>query len=203
MLKNRVQNVARREFDQKLDRLEASINELRVLYEQYFVDIIPLPAAKYQKDIKKTIRHLLKAPFKNSANRFRLRQVIQKYQTYATYWERVCKQKEEGTYVKDKFKMCMRERFAEEDKLAATKKGAAEKQIRQLFTCYENALAKVGQNSKNVDYEAFKKTLIDKAKQLKAQHGATKLQYKIVMRDGKVIIKASAGAATAKKAGAK
>ena len=100
----------RRALDEELDRLEGKIAELRVLYEQYFVDVMPQPPTKLQEETVRLMRSLLRAPFKNSANRFRLRVLISRYQTYATYCERVNKQKEEGTYSRDLFKAEMREK---------------------------------------------------------------------------------------------
>lgn len=183
----------RRKLDAELDVLEARITELRVLYEQYFVDVLPQPPDKLRKEVVRSIRQLLKAPFKNSAVRFRLRQVVTRYQTYGTYWERVLKQREEGSYNRDVFKAEMRERMAEEAKLENSKKTAAERSLRQLFDSYENALRRSGAQTDNINFDAFKKTLIKRAKDLKKQHGVKKLSYKVVVKDGKVTIKASAG----------
>lgn len=183
----------RRKLDAELDLLESKISELRVLYEQYFVDVLPQPPDKLRKEVVRMIRHLLKAPFKNSAVRFRLRQVVTRYQTYGTYWERVMKQREEGSYNRDVFKAEMRERAAEEAKLEGSAKSAAERSLRQLFDSYENALRKSGAKTDNLQFEAFKKTMIKRAKDLKKQHGVKKLSYKVVVKDGKVTIKASAG----------
>ena len=183
----------KRKLDIELDKLETKISELRVLYEQYFVDVIPQPPDKLRKEIVRSIRTLLKAPFKNSAVRFRLRQIVTRYQTYSTYWERVLKQREEGTYNRDVFKADMRERMAEEAKLGGSKKSAAERSLKQLFDSYENALRRSGAQTDNINFDAFKKTLIKRAKDLKKQHGVKKLSYKVVVKDGKVTIKASAG----------
>ena len=117
----------RRQLDLELDRLENKISELRVLYEQYFVEILPLSPDKQQKEIVALIRKLLHAPFKNSQTRFRLRVLVQRYQTYATYWERVQKQKEEGTYSRDLFKAEMREKMLEEAKLEHSAGRAADR----------------------------------------------------------------------------
>ena len=81
----------RRDFDRELDILEAKIGELRIFYEQFFVDILPQPPEKQHAEVVRLIKRLLKAPFKNSASRFRLRSLINRFQTYATYWERVNK----------------------------------------------------------------------------------------------------------------
>ena len=181
----------RRQFDIELDKLERRIEELRILYEQYFVDVQPHPPTENEKQVNRLIRELLKAPFKNSANRFRLRTLINRYQTYCTYWERINKQREEGTYSKDVFKAELREKMLEEAKQAATRGGKAEQGLRELFSTYESALKQSGAKIDNLNFDSFKKSLIDKAKHINSAHGVKKLQYKVVVKNGKVSIKAS------------
>lgn len=181
----------KRQLSVELDRLEARIEELRILYEQFFVGLQPLPPDKQHRDVKLLIRQLLKAPFKNSENKFRLRALITRFQTYATYWERVNKQREEGTYVKDIFKADMRQKMLEDAKQEKSSGGAAEKGLKQLFSTYEAALKKAGARSDSLNFDAFKRSILKKAKQLKSEQGVKKLHYKVVIKQGKVTIKAS------------
>ena len=181
----------RREIDHDLDLLEQRIEELRVLYEQYFIDVLPQMPEQLRKEVKSRIRKLVKAPFKNSATRFRLRSLEQRYRSYEMYWERVLKQREEGTYVRDVFKAEMREKAQAEDALAASGVGAAERGLKQLYDSYESAVKKTGASTDNINFDAFKRSMIKRAKDLKQQHGVKKLHYKIVVKGGKVIVKAS------------
>ncbi|MCC6932539.1 MAG: hypothetical protein IT292_04705 [Deltaproteobacteria bacterium] len=185
-------NSSTRNFDSELARLERLTEELRVQYEQYFIDIVPLPPDKLHAQVKSLIRTLLKAPFKNSADRFRLRTAVQRYKTFETYWTRILKQREEGTYSKDVFKLEMRQKMLEEAERQASELGKAEKGIKQLFNSYQEALKKSGNSQANLEFDSFKKTLLAKARQLKKEHNVTKLNYKIVMKNGKVLIKAQA-----------
>ena len=66
----------RKELALKLDLLERKIEELRVLYEQYFIDVQPLPPDKLHKETYRLIRTILRAPFKNSQTRFRMRNLV-------------------------------------------------------------------------------------------------------------------------------
>ena len=182
----------RRHLDLELDSLEAKIAELRVLYEQHFVDILPQPPDKLQKETVRMIRSLLRAPFKNSQTRFRLRVLVSRYQTYATYWERVQKQKEDGTYQKDVFKAEMREKMLEDAKVANSQGRVAEKGLKQLFDSYETALRKNGADTSKINFDAFKHSLMKQAKSLKEKNGVQKLHYKVVVSGGKVTVKASA-----------
>lgn len=181
----------RRKLDEQLDRLEVKITELRVYYEQYFVDLIPHPPDKLQQEVVWVIRKMLKAPFKNAATRFRLRQLIQRYQMYATYWEKIMKLREEGKYTKDMFKAEMREKSIASARFEASDQGRAEKGMKQLFESYETALKKNGVNTKNINFESFKKSLLEKAKIMKEKTGAKKLHYKVTVKDGKVTLKAT------------
>ena len=176
---------------QEIDRLEARLEELRVSYEQHFIDILPQAPDAMRKEVARTIRLLLKAPFKNSQTRFRLRTVIHRYQTYSSYWERVLKEREEGRFIRDIFKVEMREKSLEEAKKDQTKAGKAERGLKQLYSTYEEAIRKTGGSTDNLNFDAFRKNLIDKAKQMQSEHGVKKLHYKVQVKDGRVILKAT------------
>jgi len=183
--------INRRQLDLELDQLEGRIAELRMLYEQHFADILPQPPEKLRQEAVRLIRKLLRAPFKNSQTKFRLRMLVQRFQTYATYWERVQKQKEEGTYSKDLFKAEMREKLLAAIEKEKSTGAAAHRGFKQLFDSYEAALRKTGANTANLNFDAFKERLMQQAKHLKEKTGVQKLQYKVVVKDGKVVVKAS------------
>lgn len=190
---NKLQTENKRSVDKELDIFERKLGELRVLYEQHFVDVLPFPPDEQHKEIKRMIRSLLHAPFKNSANKFRMRTLLSRYQTYSTYWERVNKQREEGTYAKDQFKAEMREKMADSAKREASAAGRADKGFQQLFSTYQDALKKSGGKTDNLNFDAFRKSLIAQARELKKTQGVTKLKYKVVNQNGKVVVKASSG----------
>ncbi len=79
----------------------------------------------------------------------------------------------------------------EEIAKASSRAGAAQKAMHELYSSYEAALRKTGKPVDNLNFESFKKSLIKKARELKERHGVKKLQYKIVVKDGKVVVKAS------------
>ena len=53
---------SRRELELKLDMFERNIAELKVIYEQYFLDLVPFPPDKQHQQLKRTKNELLKAP---------------------------------------------------------------------------------------------------------------------------------------------
>ena len=165
--------------------------ELRVLYEKYFLDLIPLQPEKQHKAVKDMIRNMQKMPFHNAQTKFRLRHVVNRYQTYDTYWARVLREREEGKYSKDVFRADLREKIAKEERDKFSRQQVAEKGMQQLYNSYEQAMKKCGASGDNINFDAFKKSLQKKAKALKAKNGAKKVQYKIVIKNGKPVVKAS------------
>ena len=194
LIVNKNQDIAaqknRRDIDRKLDKFETSVEQLRVLYEQHFVEILPQPPDKLKKEVERQLRDLLTAPFKNSQAKFRMRSLITRYQTYKTYWERVNREKEEGRYSKDVFRSEMRANEAEKFKQEQSNSGQANKGMQQLYSSYEDAMKKTGSSANQMNFDVFKKSLIKNAQKMREQHGVKKLSYKIIMRNGKVIVKA-------------
>ncbi len=175
-----------------LDRLDVMISDLKVLYEQYFLGVITLPPDKAHNEVKAFIRKLRKAPFKTAASSFRLRSVETRYNTLYTYWQRVLREREEGTYSRDVFKANLRERNALADEKANTSQGAAERSLTSLYDSYREALEKTTGKKQTIDFEAFQKSLVKRAKELKERHGVTRLAFKVVVKDGKVSVQAKA-----------
>jgi len=81
--------------------LEKSLSRLHALYNQYFMGIEKIEPLIPRKEIDRKIQLLRKEQIRNTATRFRFQSQIQKYNTQSTYWRRICKQIEEGTYQRD------------------------------------------------------------------------------------------------------
>ena len=121
---------------------------------------------------------------------FKLRALEGRYRTYHMYWERVLRQREEGSYSKDLFKAEMRERNTFEDKRSQTHEGKVEKGMKDLFNSYKSALEAQTGSSHNIDYKAFQRSLVQRARELKSKHAGKKLSFKVVVKDGKVALQA-------------
>src|SRR5262245_49243243 len=97
-----------RNLRKDLDLLEQKLEQLRLEYEQYFINVAPRIPEKLHKTVRSLDNQLINAPFKSAADKFRLASLHQRLSTYETYWERVLKQREQGTYSKDLFKAKIR-----------------------------------------------------------------------------------------------
>ena len=84
-----------------IGELESRVDRLRSLYEQYFMGIEKLIPSVPHKDVERRFYVLRREQIRNTALRFRFQNVLLKYNTYQSYWTRICRQIEEGTYKRD------------------------------------------------------------------------------------------------------
>ncbi len=113
-----------KEIEMNISEIEVRLDRLRALYDQYFMGFEKLEPSVQRKDVDRRFMILRKENFRNTALRFRLNVALQKYSTYQTYWQRICRQIEEGTYKRHVQKA--KARFAAD---AARKRGDADFEI--------------------------------------------------------------------------
>jgi hypothetical protein len=86
------------ELDFAIDELEIRLERLRALYEQYFLGIEKLEPQVARKDVDRRIFVLRREKIRNTGRRFKLQTLIQRYNTFQQYWQRICREIENGTY---------------------------------------------------------------------------------------------------------
>jgi hypothetical protein len=82
----------------QLEELEVRLERLRALYEQYFLGLEKVEPSVARKDVDRRIWLLKREQIRNTARRFKLQTVIQRYNTFQQYWQRICREIENGTY---------------------------------------------------------------------------------------------------------
>ena len=103
------------EIDSALDELETRLDRLRSLYEQYFLGIEKIEPAVARKDVDRRFWMLRRMQIRNTARRFRLQTIVQRYNTFQQYWTRICREIENGTYVRHLLKAQEESRRRTED----------------------------------------------------------------------------------------
>jgi len=104
------------EIAQLVEELDSRLERLRVLYDQYFMGIEKIPPNIVQKDVDRRIWILRREKIRNTGIRFRFQQIVQKYNTFSSYWIRICREIENGTYKRDIIRA--KKRFGEQKKPA-------------------------------------------------------------------------------------
>jgi hypothetical protein len=90
--------VEQTEVDKLIGELEVAVDRLRGLYEQYFMGFEKLEPTVPRKDCDRKIHLLRKEQIRNTALRFRFQMIVQRYNTYQSHWQRICREIENGTY---------------------------------------------------------------------------------------------------------
>jgi hypothetical protein len=90
-----------KQFEHGLKDAETLLRRVRSLYDQWFSGIERAEPTVQRDELDRLLVRLKAGPPRNTALRFRLNQVSQQYQTYTTYWKRISRQIEEGTYQRD------------------------------------------------------------------------------------------------------
>ncbi len=86
------------ELDIAIEELELRVERLRSLYEQFFMGIEKTPPAVVHKDVERRIYLLRRTKIRNTAKRFKVQTIIQRFNTFSQYWMRIMREIENGTY---------------------------------------------------------------------------------------------------------
>lgn len=89
---------------QECAELEEELATLRVTYEQYFLGNERLPPVRAHEDFKKRLNKLKTGLVRNTAVKFRIASLHNKFLTYERLWQRTLQEIEAGTYKRDLFK---------------------------------------------------------------------------------------------------
>ncbi len=92
------------EIDLAISELETRLERLRALYEQYFMGIERIEPQVVRKDVDRRFWLLRKEKIRNTAKRFKLQTLVQRYNTLQQYWGRICREIEQGTYKRHKLR---------------------------------------------------------------------------------------------------
>lgn len=89
------------QFEATLMNVEVRLRRLRTLYDQYFAGVERTEPHIERTEVERLIDLLRKSQPRNTALRFRFNQIVQRYTTYNTFWQRTRRQIEEGTFRRD------------------------------------------------------------------------------------------------------
>ena len=109
------------QFAALVSEADVQLSKLRSLYDQWFSGIERIEPQPQRDAFEKLMKTLQRQCPNNTAARFRHQQLVQRYLTYSTYWQRVARQIEEGTFKRDVVK-ARKKRSAREDSARSLRK---------------------------------------------------------------------------------
>jgi len=89
------------EILRELEELDTRLERLRIKYDQFFTGTEKTLPFVLRKDVDRRFQALHREPMRNTGARFKCQTLVQRFTSYQTYWNRILRQMEEGTYRRD------------------------------------------------------------------------------------------------------
>ena len=177
-----------------LDQLDEDLSLLQVLYEKYFLGIDRRPPDQERKKLSARVRELRNTLVKNTGLRFRINTMFAKLLSFERLWDRTLREIEEGTYKRDVFKAKYRSSQREtKEKPAApapAKIDLSDDKLRRLYDTWVTARKRTGEPVNGMSFETVATKIRAQVAGLIEKHGAKSIEFKVVIKAGKAILKA-------------
>jgi len=191
---NGTQQLPQEKFAEDLDELDTDITALQVLYEKYFLGIDRRPPEQERKRVSTRIRELKEQMIRNTALKFRINTMFAKLLSFERMWDRTLREIEEGTYKRDVFKAKMHMKDRPEKPKAATTSAPppeiSDDKMRRIYDTYLVARQRCGEPTDGISYESVASRIRAQVPQLLEKHKAKNIEFKVVIKGGKAILKA-------------
>jgi hypothetical protein len=186
------QQLPQEKLAEDLDALEEAMTGLQVLYEKYFLGIDRRPPDAQRRQVSEKMRLLKTTTVKNTALKFRIQTLFAKLISFERMWDRTLREMEEGTYKRDVFKAKLREARRSEGSApaAAPPPQLSDQMLRKLYDTYLVARQRTGESTTGLSYEAIASRIRAQVPQLMSQHKARSIEFKVVIKGGKAVLKA-------------
>jgi hypothetical protein len=186
------------EIDEELNRLESSIRQLKIQYEQYFGGGRRRPPTDIEWQIEQiTKRYSDRGAEMNYTQRFRFGNLMQTYVKYRDVYRKRMQIREEGVTPRA-FGAAARAIEAErkgKDQPSTMVATCADPthdrdKVEQLFQTFSEALQRSGESTGKLSRETFEWFLKEKAKQFHKESGDSEVEFVVSLESGKARLKA-------------
>ena len=190
---NATQQLPQEKLAEDLDALDEAMVELQVLYEKYFLGLDRRPPDQQRRKVSEKMRLLKTTQVRNTALKFRIQTMFAKLISFERMWDRTLREIEDGTYKRDLFKAKLRqpgEGGSQQQRGRATSPQLSEDMIRKLYDTYLVARQRTGESISGLTYDSLASRLRTQVPELMARHKARNIEFKVVIKGGKAVLKA-------------
>ena len=184
--------------EEDLQLLEHKLNALRLDYERYFLGTRPREPAMERAEVQKIVIVYSNQSIPNTAQRFKFNSINSRYQALKRQWDNILRQMEAGTYKRDVFKANIRDKQRQEDRSQKRVPQAREKSATSanagaaLFDSYVSAAQACGQRIAGLTPQKLQAVVDKQTGALRSKLGCKDVTFRVVVKDGKVKLKAGA-----------
>jgi len=181
--------------EEDLKILEIRLNQLKLDYDKYFLGTRPTEPAMPRAEVQKTVIRFSNTRITNTALRFKFNSINGRYQAFKRQWDAVLRQIEAGTYKRHVFRADLRDREREVAPGGASPRAKAcgDGQDSDIFETYRDAMLATGQDASGLTRAKLQSAITKQEAALKKKFGCERVDFKVVVKDGRVRLKAAAG----------
>ena len=189
---NVTQQLPQEKLAEDLDALDEAMSGLQVLYEKYFLGIDRRPPDQERRQVSEKMRLLKTTQVKNTGLKFRIQTMFAKLISFERMWDRTLREIEDGTYKRDVFKAKLRQARQSSDpqRPHSGSPQISDDMIRKLYDTYVVARQRTGESISGLTYESLASRLRTQVPELMARHKARNIEFKVVIKGGKAVLKA-------------
>jgi hypothetical protein len=185
--------------------LEEKLDRLRLLFEKYFLGIDKRPPMEQRAGVQRIIRYLQNKRINQTQVRFQFQTLVGRFNVFDQHWARILRKIEDGTYERDLFKAKLHQAQARgaspegatgaeqaEPPAAAAEPeyGLQEEKIRRVYEDYLAARRQCGEAVEGLTLDRIRATLLREAPKIAQKNQAERVDFQVVIRDGRAILKA-------------
>jgi len=188
------------QIKKRIETLTRDLDSLRFTFEQYFLGLERIPPLAKRQAVQRSFRDLANAYIKNTALKFKLKQLVARHSSLSNYWNRILRQIDEGTYKRDQFKLKLNIGHEKDpkQKSQATADAGLQQKLQQLpqdgiTEVVKKFVAAKQKGKENLpDPAKLHEKLTKEVLKLKKKYACKTVQFKVVNKDGKTSVKAIA-----------
>jgi hypothetical protein len=188
------QQLPQEKYAEELTELDEAIVNLQVLYEKYFLGIDRRPPEQERKRISQKTREMRTTNIRNTALKFKINTLFAKLLSFERMWDRTLREIEDGTYKRDVFKAKLRDKDRDEGGAAPARSAPAptisDANLRRLYDTYLVARKRCGESTAGISFDSIASRIRAQVPELMQKHKAKNIEFKVVIKGGKAILKA-------------
>jgi hypothetical protein len=199
-----------KEIEDEIKQVDKDLDQLRALYELYFMGVERTEPVVSRDKVRRRLRSLRDMKFKNNGFKFKVQAMQARMISFENYWGRIMRQREAGTYKRDRThvkrhlaKHAATAEAAQEEKKTVQKRPSnhsarptassaedlTESKLKQIYRSYSTAKKKCGQKV-DVSFQDLANNLKKQVPRLIKSSGAKHVEFKVVIKQGKAVLKA-------------
>jgi hypothetical protein len=182
---------------QEINRLTDALRELRMLYDKYFAGQLRLEPRREREGFEEKMRELKKRRDLPTEERFRLQSLQASFVSYSSYWNRLNRQIDDGTFKRDVRRAA---RIGQKESVKPVPKSSgyvfSEKSSAQGLPWIDQIHAEFVERRKTcgesikISKSALDKLLRKEAAAIRKSTRCGEVSFKVQVKDGRTVLKA-------------